>query len=148
MHTSLSGFALSESIRKSTKLGCFCRIANTSFFSLSPACSVRPAFDWHSTIRANMDVSPSSKLFFEICLVLRRMPILASGDLHPSEIQADHQTTRPLEALPGREQACATVLLERGGKCRPEPPCDHFRDKECHESIIGHISPLLLSNSP
>src|ERR1022692_4417331 len=58
MHSSLSGFVLSDSVRKSTKPSCFCRIGSTSFSNLLPTCSRRPAFDWHSTIRANIEVSP------------------------------------------------------------------------------------------
>jgi len=64
---------------------------------------------------------------------------LPSGDPHPTEIQADHQT---LKVLPGREQACATVLLERGVA---RTTVRRFRVKEYDESIIAPFSPLLLS---
>jgi len=64
---------------------------------------------------------------------------LPSGDPHPTEIQADHQT---LEALSGREQACATLLLGRGVA---RTSVQRFRAKEYDESIIAPFSPLLLS---
>src|ERR1700736_6364387 len=108
MHTSLSGFVLSESVRKSTKPSCFCRMGSTSFFNLPPTCSLRPTFDWHSTTRAKIEVPPSFLWFFEIWRNSEygfvKTPLPTSGDLHPKETPADHP---PLEALPrGRASVC------------------------------------------
>ena len=51
MHTSLSGFVLPESVRKSTKPGCFCRIGSTSFSNVLPGVLTSASFQlaFHNT---------------------------------------------------------------------------------------------------
>jgi hypothetical protein len=101
---------------------------------LLPAGSLRPAFNCIPQYEQRSTCLPLPNGVSRYALpLLRQMRLLTSGDLHSTEIGADHQT---LGALPGLEQACATVLLEREGSVARNT-LRRFRVKECHESIVA-----------